>query len=37
VTDDAAATNEQLHLIQAVAHVLKDALQLIGVSAPERM
>ena len=37
VSENAAATNEQLLLIQAVARVLKDALHLIGVSAPERM
>ena len=37
VSDDPVATNEQLLLIQAVARVLQDALQLIGVSAPERM
>jgi arginyl-tRNA synthetase len=37
VSDDPVATNEQLLLIQAVARVLQDALQLIGVHAPERM
>jgi arginyl-tRNA synthetase len=37
VTDNEAATNEQLNFIQAIASVLKDALSLIGVSAPERM
>ena len=37
VTDNLTATNEQLNLMQAIASVLKDALSLIGVSAPERM
>ena len=37
LSDDPAASNEQLRLIQAVATVLKDALSLIGVQAPERM
>lgn len=37
ITENKEETNEKLQLIKAVKIVLKDALQLIGVSAPEKM
>lgn len=37
ITDNLEETMEKLALIQAVKVVMKDALQLIGVSAPEKM
>ncbi|XMB66247.1 arginine--tRNA ligase [Mycoplasmatota bacterium zrk1] len=37
MTDNSTETNEKLRLIKAVKIVLKDALELIGVSAPEKM
>lgn len=37
ITDNIDATNEKLTVLLAVKIVLKDALNLIGVSAPERM
>ena len=37
LTDDVDATNEKLTLLNAVRIVLKESLNLIGVSSPERM
>ena len=37
VTEDAALTKARLALVSAIAIVLKSALNLLGVSAPERM
>lgn len=37
VTDDIEKSKERLALLSAVRIVLKDALQLVGVSAPEKM
>ncbi|WP_054951158.1 arginine--tRNA ligase [Numidum massiliense] len=37
LSDDAELTRARLHLLQAVATVIKNGLALIGVSAPERM
>jgi len=37
IVDDAALRNARLNLIQATRHVLRNGLQLLGVSAPESM
>ncbi len=37
VTDDAAMTAARMLLVQAVAQVIRNALSILGVSAPERM
>ena len=37
ITDNIELTNEKLTVLKAVEIVLKDALSLIGVSAPDKM
>jgi len=37
VSDDAALTNGRLGLAVAVKTVLKNALEVLGIGAPERM
>jgi arginyl-tRNA synthetase len=37
ITEDIHQTNERLTVLEAVLIVLKDALDLVGVSAPEQM